>query len=147
VPSMSVEEARARLAGARVARMATITPDGRPHIFPFVFAVGGDRIVHAIDHKPKTTARLQRIVNIEATPAVSVLADHYAEDWEQLWWVRADGVARVLTEPAERAEPVRLLAEKYRQYRERPPEGAVISVEVTRWTGWTYMEGDAAGSR
>lgn len=140
MPDLTAGEARARFAAARAARMATITAAGRPRLFVIVFAVRGDLVVHAIDHKPKRTSRLRRLADIEANPAVSLLVDRYSDTWEDLWWVRADGVARVLEEERDRAEPVRLLAEKYPQYRERPPEGPVVAVDVTRWTGWSYAE-------
>ena len=133
--------ARQRFGAARVARLATGGPDGRPHLVPVTFALapgapGGDRIYSTVDAKPKTTAGLQRLRNIAADPRVALLADHYAEDWAGLWWARADGTASVLTSPAEMAAPLRLLAERYPQYREQPPAGPVISVRVERWTGW-----------
>ena len=132
-------EARERVAVARVARLATASADGRPHIVAFTFALAGDRIVHAVDHKPKRTADLRRLRNVRENPRVSVLVDQYDDDeWERLWWVRADGEARVIEDEGGRAEPVRLLREKYRQYRERPPAGPVIEVRVTRWRGWAY---------
>src|ERR1700733_13146799 len=84
-------EARRRFAGAAVARLATVGPGGRPHLVPVTFAVGGDPIYTPVDAKPKTTANLQRLRNIAASPQVAVLADHYAADWAQLWWARADG--------------------------------------------------------
>jgi PPOX class probable F420-dependent enzyme len=125
---------RERFAGARVARLATAGPDG-PHVVPIVFALAGDTIYHAVDHKPKRTTALKRLANLEADPRAAVLADAYDEDWERLWWVRADGTARIL-EPGH-AEAIALLAARYPQYRERPPEGPVIAVDVTRWTGWS----------
>ena len=133
--------ARQRFGAARVARLATRGPDGRPHLVPVTFALaagpgGGDRLYSTVDAKPKTTTRLQRLRNIAADPRVTLLADHYAEDWDGLWWVRADGTASVLTGPADMAVPLRLLAERYPQYREHPPAGPVISVRVERWTGW-----------
>lgn len=140
--NLSEREARERLAAARVARLATVSGDGRPHVVPFTFAAVDDRILHAVDHKPKRTTDLRRLRNIRQNPRVSVLVDHYDDEaWEQLWWVRADGEARVIEDEAGRAEPVRLLREKYRQYREREPSGPVVEVRVTRWTGW------ASGSR
>jgi PPOX class probable F420-dependent enzyme len=92
-----------------------------------------------VDHKPKSTARLQRLRNIQAHPRVALLADHYADDWTRLWWVRADGEAAVLGAAAEAAGavgPLRLLAARYPQYAARPPAGPVIAVRVDRWTGW-----------
>jgi len=135
---LSEREARERLARARVARLATADASGRPHVVPFTFATSGDRILHAVDHKPKRTTGLRRLRNIRENPRVSVLVDVYDEDWEKLWWVRADGEARVIVDEAERTGPVRLLREKYPQYRERAPEGPVVEVLVTRWTGWAY---------
>ncbi|HEX2104984.1 MAG TPA: TIGR03668 family PPOX class F420-dependent oxidoreductase [Solirubrobacteraceae bacterium] len=135
---MDASDARARFAAARVARLATVAADGRPHLIPVVFALAGDTIYSAVDDaKPKATLRLRRLANIAANPAVSLLADHYAEDWSALWWVRADGVARVI-DPGEpvAARARELLAARYQQYRDAPPPGPVIAVAVERWSGW-----------
>lgn len=105
------------------------------------FAVSGDTIVTAIDHKPKTSYNLKRLRNIHANPRVSLLADRYGDDWESLWWVRADGVAEVVEDEEERALPVRWLAGKYEQYRYRPPDGPVIRIEVHHWRGWAARHG------
>ena len=94
---MDAAAARALFASARVARLATIGPQGRPHLVPITFALDGDTIYTAVDQKPKVTTRLQRLRNVAADPRVSVLADHYDdEDWSSLWWVRGDGAARVV---------------------------------------------------
>ena len=121
-----------------VARLATVDDLGRPHLVPVTFDARGDSIVVAIDHKPKRTTDLRRLRNIRGNPAVSVLADHYEEDWTALWWVRADGTAVVVTDDAERAEPVRRLQAKYAQYRETVPAGPVIRVTVSALSGWRY---------
>jgi PPOX class probable F420-dependent enzyme len=124
---------RERFAAARVARLATVTPDGAPHLVPIVFAVAGDVIHTAVDAKPKRHRALQRLANIGHEPRVSVLADAYDEDWTQLWWVRADGIARVLaSSPAGAAA----LAAKYPQYRETPPPGPFVEITVRRWSAW-----------
>ena len=142
---MTAGEARERLAGARVARLATAGADGRPHVVPCTIAVlGEDTIVSAVDHKPKRTTALQRLANIAANPRVAVLADHYEDDWDALWWARADGVARVVepgAEPGLRTEAVRALAARYAQYRERPPAGALVVIAVERWSGWAAQAG------
>lgn len=134
------KDARERFAAQKVARLATVSADGVPHLVPVTFAVSGDAIFFAIDHKPKTTTDLRRLRNIRANPAVAFLTDRYDDDWAQLWWVRADGVARILTEPSERATPVRLLQDKYGQYREHPPSGVVVSTTVTGWHGWAARD-------
>jgi PPOX class probable F420-dependent enzyme len=131
---MTPDEARSRFAAARVARLATVSAEGVPHLVPVTFAVRGDVVVFAVDHKPKSTTALRRLRNIEANPAVCFLADGYDEDWSRLWWARADGIARV--EPPG-AEPVSWLVAKYEQYARRPPEHAVVVTEVHTRSGWT----------
>jgi PPOX class probable F420-dependent enzyme len=133
---MTTEEARASFAAARVARLATAGRDGQPHLVPITFAVDGDRIYTAVDHKPKTTRDLRRLRNIEENPRVSLLADHYAEDWATLWWVRVDGRAIILEEDMVLDRHLDALAARYEQYRQVRPEGPVIVIEVDRWTGW-----------
>jgi PPOX class probable F420-dependent enzyme len=136
-----VTEARARelLGGARVARLATVARDGRPRLVPICFVLAGDVIYHAVDHKPKATRRLARLADLAAEPRAAVLADHYDEDWSALWWVRADGRARVLPDVSgdEAARALDLLAERYAQYRARRPAGPVVALDVERISGWT----------
>ncbi len=143
---LDVTDARRRFADVRVARLATVSPAGRPHLVPFTFVLGsrdgkaasgpGDRIYSAVDAKPKSSTDLRRLRNIRASPRVAVLADHYEDDWDGLWWVRADGRAAILDDPAAMAPALALLAGRYPQYREHPPAGPVISIHVDRWTGW-----------
>ncbi len=126
---------RRRFASSPVARLATVRPDGRPHIVPVVFALTGGMIFTAVDAKPKRTTRLQRLVNVELEPRCSLLVDHYADDWSTLWWVRADGEAAVV-DPAAAAEGLAALVDRHTQYREQPPAGPLLAVRVTRWSGW-----------
>ena len=136
---MTGERARELLGGARVARLATVARDGRPRLVPICFALAGDVIYHAVDHKPKATRRLARLADLAGDPRASVLADHYDDaDWSALWWVRADGRARVLEAAGsdEAAHALDLLAARYAQYRERRPAGPVVALDVERFTGW-----------
>ncbi|MFE7775287.1 TIGR03668 family PPOX class F420-dependent oxidoreductase [Streptomyces sp. NPDC057445] len=140
MPTLTSAEARHRFAAARIAHLATADTAARPHLVPVVFAVDGDTVLLAVDHKPKRTTRLKRLANIAANPSVCLLTDHYDEDWERLWWARADGEARVLPSPdrsPEAARFVRLLSAKYQQYADRPPGGPVVEVSVLRWSGWS----------
>jgi PPOX class probable F420-dependent enzyme len=133
---LTPEDARQRFAAAPVARLATVGSEGAPHLVPLTFAVDGDRVCFAVDHKPKSTRDLRRLRNIRANDQVSALADHYADDWARLWWARADGHAEVVEEGERLSGAIELLRAKYVQYQERSPEGPVVVISVTRWSGW-----------
>ena len=136
---MNEQEARRRFAAAQVARLGTVGRYARPHIVPVVFAVEGDRIYSGIDEKPKRDGRLKRLRNISENPAVSMLVDHYEDDWEKLWWVRADGEGRTVQDDAEIRRARELLLAKYPQYRELELDiGGAIAVDVARWSFWSY---------
>ncbi|MCW3018121.1 MAG: pyridoxamine 5-phosphate oxidase-related,FMN-binding protein [Solirubrobacterales bacterium] len=136
---MTPQEARRRFASATVARLATAGADCRPHLVPIVFAVNGETIYSVVDAKPKRSAALRRLRNVASNPLVSVLVDHYDDtDWDALWWVRADGSARVLSlDEPEAARAVESLAQRYPQQR---PRGPVLAVDVQRWSGWAARE-------
>jgi PPOX class probable F420-dependent enzyme len=141
---MTRDEAIARIRAARVGRLATVRPDGSPHVVPFVFATVGDgealRTYWAVDAKPKKRAAIQRIENIEASPAVEYVVDGYDEDWARLWWVRVTGRARIVSSEGERTTALTALADKYPQYVASPPAGTVIAIDVDRVTGWSSIE-------
>jgi PPOX class probable F420-dependent enzyme len=129
--------ARHRFAAAQVARLATVDSQRRPHVVPMVFAVVGEVIYSAVDGKPKTGVRLARLNNIAVNPAVSALVDCYSDDWRELWWARADGTARVIGVGADEATvALTELARRYAHYREQPPPGPIVAVDVARWSGW-----------
>lgn len=133
-----MERARARelFASSAAARLATADRDGRPHLVPITFAVIGDVVVTAVDHKPKSTRSLKRLRNIAENPRVTLLVDHYEDDWSRLWWVRADGEAEV-GRAVDAPGSVAALTAKYEQYRSHPPDGDLITIRVLRWTGWS----------
>ena len=139
MPSIDPAVMRRLVAGSRVARMATIDPDGRPHVVPLVFAIDGDTVYSSVDDKPKKTLQVRRLGNIRANPdRVTILVDHYEDDWPAVWWVRLRGTGRVLDDGAERERGLRLLSDKYPQYRDMPPQGAVIALDVIEWRGWSW---------
>jgi PPOX class probable F420-dependent enzyme len=130
------DEMRRRVAEARVARLATVTSDGRPHLVPCCFAVNDDVVYSAVDAKPKSTLALRRLANIRSNPQTSLLVDHYSDDWSTLWWVRLDGAARVLDRGNEHDAAIALLARKYPVYAVDSPPGAVIAIDVGVWRAW-----------
>ena len=128
---------RRRVESARVAHLATVGADALPHLVPVCFAVEGDTVYSAVDHKPKRTTDLQRLRNIAANPQVALLADHYEDDWSRIWWVRIDGRAEVLdaSDASERA--IDALSARYPQYRRARPSGPVVSIRIERLSGWS----------
>ncbi len=156
---MRSDEARARFAEARVARLATADARGVPHVVPIVFALAGECVYSVVDAKPKRSASLRRLANVRENPCVSVLVDHYDEDWEAMWWARADGRGRVLDPGGRRAgadqaervqdgedraggdEARRAVALLHERYPLQQAVGAVLAIDVERWTGWSARGG------
>src|SRR5438034_1157867 len=134
---MDATAMRRRIADAKVARLATVGAGGKPHVVPITFAVDGDTIYFAVDAKPKRTTDLKRLRNIAANPSVSVLVDHYEDDWARLWWVRVDGTARLLADGAQAVRATDLLAARYPQYRRARPGGPVGAISIYRISGWS----------
>lgn len=118
-----------------VARLASVKPGGGAHIVPVTFALDGAFLFSMVDHKPKTTSSLRRLENIGDNPSVSMLVDHYEEDWSKLWWVRIDGEAAVVESGSNWSMAQRLLMGKYPHYAAEPPIGAaiVVAIEKVKW--------------
>jgi PPOX class probable F420-dependent enzyme len=140
---LDAAEARKRFSESPVLRLATVGAAGQPHVVPCTFAVDvAGRIVIGIDSKPKASPNLRRLANIAGNPRVSLLTDRYSDDWEQLWWARADGVANLERSGPEHAEHWRLLRARYPQYTDQVLGGPVIVVQVATWSGWAFAAGE-----
>ncbi len=142
---MDRDDALQRLRSARVGRIATVTPDDRPHVVPFVFALvegsgGKPRVYWAVDRKPKRSERLQRLRNLEGNSAVEFVVDGYGEDWRSLWWVRASGTGRIVGSDHERSNALAVLRSKYEQYEAEPPDGPVLAIDIERISGWSATD-------
>lgn len=125
----------------RIARLATADADSQPAVVPVCYAFDGANIYSAIDEKPKSVAatRLKRVRNIEANGRVSLVIDDYSEDWSKLVYVIINGMADIIGPDAgEHAEAVRLLREKYPQYRSMAIENSLIvritPLRIKRWS-------------
>lgn len=141
---MDERQMREHVLNARVARLATVTAAGQPHVVPLCFTIHGDDLFSVVDFKPKSTTDLVRLENIRANPNVSLVVDHYEdEDWDRLWWVRVDGQARVVEAGVEHTTAIQMLRSKYPQYSVRRPTGPVIAVALRRWTGWSARDPSA----
>ena len=133
----ALPDAWARMAAARVARLATVGRDETPHLVPCCFVVDGLEAYSAVDDKPKTTCRLRRLTDLATHPVATLLVDHYDDDdWGRLWWVRAGGHSRELGGGAEHDRAVRLLLGKYAQYRDHRLDGPILALHLSRWRSW-----------
>ena len=131
--------AMARFARASAASLGTTRESGSPHLVPITFAVDAETVYSMVDRKPTTTSALQRLANIDANPEVSLLVDHYEDDWTRLWWVRVDGTATVSDDAATLKKARTLLQSKYPQYENQPPDGPVIAIAITGVTWWEWV--------
>jgi len=131
--------ARDRFVRSAVLRLATVSADGQPHVVPCTFVADATgRIVIGIDNKPKSSLNLRRLQNIAENARVSLLVDHYSDDWDQLWWARADGIATIERAGAEHEAHWQLLRARYPQYEGQVLDGPVIVVQVESWSGWAF---------
>ncbi|HEX2069410.1 MAG TPA: TIGR03668 family PPOX class F420-dependent oxidoreductase [Actinomycetota bacterium] len=133
---MNRREALQRLGAERVGRLATADAAGVPHVVPFVFVLEGETIYWAVDQKPKRSQTLKRLDNIRANPNVEVVVDNYSDNWNDLWWVRVSGTARLLQEGEEKRKALTLLKDKYGQYSNSPPDGPVVAIDAVRVSSW-----------
>ena len=136
--NLTEDVCRTRATGERLAHLATVSATGHPHLVPITFVASNSHVAFGIDEKPKSTSDLKRLRNIQANPRVAVLWDRYDEDWSQLWWVRADGNAKVEDHGAQWEETWSALEEKYEQYQGLRRAGPVVLIEVRRWRGWGH---------
>ncbi|MBR84619.1 MAG: TIGR03668 family PPOX class F420-dependent oxidoreductase [Euryarchaeota archaeon] len=125
--------------------LATADAHGQPHVIPVCYAFDGESIYSVLDAKPKTTAlrQLRRVRNILANPKVSLVVDHYEEDWSRLHYIMVTGVASLLEageleHNAEWAHAIAMLREKYHQYRLMDLDHSpIIKLAPGRFTPWS----------
>jgi PPOX class probable F420-dependent enzyme len=125
----------------RVARLATIMPDGRPRLVAACYAVVRDLLYIPVDEKPKRSIELARLRDIRRDPRVTFLVDRYDDDWSRLAWVRVDADARVLLEGAAAPDAIDALRSRYPQYATMAIEALpLIEVAPARVTSWRWPE-------
>ena len=135
-----------RLSQWSVARLATISAEGRPHQIPIVFVWQDGKIWSPVDGKPKRGSTLKRVQNALANPEASLLLDEYDDDWSQLWWLRIDVSVEVIylneisdKERIRAREAGTALARKYPQYKTtevltEPP--TLLAMTPTKYSSW-----------
>ena len=136
------DEATGRLVAADHGVLATIHPDRGVDAVPVCFALDAGRVVVPIDVvKPKASTALQRRANLDHDPRATLLVEGWdAEDWSQLWWVRAQLERTVVAEEQEPALE-RLLRAKYPPYRGTAFADLLV-FDVVSVTGWAARDPD-----
>jgi PPOX class probable F420-dependent enzyme len=127
---------------ARVAHLATADKSGQPHVIPVCFVFDGERFYSPIDEKPKRAApsKLKRVRNIKVNPQVALVIDRYVEDWKKLAYILIFGRARVLSRGRRHGEAVRLLRQKYPQYRRMAiDQRPMIAITPNRIITWAVL--------
>ncbi|MDA0263382.1 MAG: TIGR03668 family PPOX class F420-dependent oxidoreductase [Chloroflexi bacterium] len=133
------------LRSARVAHLATANVDAhgnsQPYVVPVCYVFDGESIFSVLDAKPKSTPlrQLRRVRNILANPRVSLTVDHYEEDWACLRYVMVLGDAELIQEGPDWTRSIKMLREKYPQYREMDlAESPVIKIAPARFIPWSF---------
>jgi PPOX class probable F420-dependent enzyme len=137
---MDRADALRRAAAAPVARLATTSArTAAVDLVPITFAIVGEALVSAVDHKPKSTRQLTRLDNVRANGTATALVDHWADDWSQLWWVRLRGPAVVHDDvtTTDAVAAIDALVDKYPQYAAHRPAGPLLVVTIDEVRAWS----------
>ena len=120
---------------ARVARLATVSPEGAAHAVPIcplfekgLFYLGTDSDTVKVRH-------------LRANPRVALVFDDYTEDWRHLRGVMVEGEARVVTGRAFRSVRARLYR-KFSQYEAIAPlsdrDAVAVEIKPRRKVSWGF---------
>ncbi|WP_267641265.1 TIGR03668 family PPOX class F420-dependent oxidoreductase [Haloarchaeobius amylolyticus] len=141
---MFQEAERRYLETARVGRLATADARGRPSAIPVCFALVDGTVVTPIDEKPQRVApgALRRSRDISENPYVTLVVDHYTEDWGRLGWVQVRGTAsHCAPDDDSHSAGVVALREKYEQYTEHALENRpLIRISPGSVRSWGDLE-------
>ena len=144
-PAAKLSSAQDRfLRSARTGHLATADANGQPHVIPVCFVFDGEAIYSVLDGKPKSVSlrRLRRVRNISANPQVSLVVDHYEEDWSRLQYLMVSGGAELLELGEEWARAIAMLREKYPQYQAMDlDQSPVIKIAPLRYVPWSSGPG------
>lgn len=127
------------LRSCKIARLATISPDGSPHVIPLWYLYIENRIYMATDKDSK------KVRNIQRNPKVAVLFDAYEEEekfGQSSWDIKGlmiPGTAEIIESGKMYNKFFELLPLKYPVYHEEPwekGEAVVIEVKPEEFCDW-----------
>jgi PPOX class probable F420-dependent enzyme len=101
--AMTPEEVAALLAGVRKVQIATLNPDGTPHLVTMFFATAGGRIAFW------TYRASQKARNLARDPRLTCLVED-GEDYFELRGAQVNGIVETISDPAGVLEVGRLIA-------------------------------------
>lgn len=135
---------KAQVCPVPVARLATSTPDGTPHLVPVVFALGARRPAEATGADVIYTAvdaKRKRRSGCAGSPISSTIHGPACSSTAMPMigpscGGSADGVAAIHRDGEVMRAAYRLLRAKYAQYQSVPLNGPVIAIAVQRWASW-----------
>lgn len=127
---------------ARVARLATVDSENKPHVVPVVFVFDGIYYYVPLDEKTKRykVEDLKRVRNIKRNPNVTLLIDEYHEDWNKLHFVIIRGTASIVCKGGQDDSLLKkahnLLCEKYPQYQTLGVGESCIKIRPEKTFRW-----------
>lgn len=139
------DEARSMLEACRHLQVASLGPDGRPHLVPMWYALDDDGLIAFT-----TYAKSQKIKNLQRDPRITVMVEA-GEAYNELRGVMIDGEAEVITDdPEHTARIMALIGAKHGgrprpDFSQSPPEitsaahkRAVVRVHPQRIRSWDH---------
>lgn len=120
---MTPEEIQEFLAASTILEVATIGPDGWPHLAPMWYVVDDGQVVF------RSFTKSQKIVNLQRNPKLTVLVET-GHEYSQLRGVMIKGTARLVTDPDYVLTIYRRLAAKYPMINDTPVELDPVAVEA-----------------
>lgn len=151
--SMTNEEVKAFLAESRNIEVATLGPDGWPHVAPMWYTMRNDLVVF------RSFSKSQKIVNLARDPRLTLLAEE-GKAYSELKGVMIKGEAELVDDPAVVLGIYGELAARYPMVGEEPvalngpeleaafgrfaPKNTAVIVHPTRMVSWdhTKLAGD-----
>jgi PPOX class probable F420-dependent enzyme len=127
---------------ARVARLATVDSEFKPHVVPVVFVFYGNHFFIPVDEKRKAAKpeKLKRVRNIQDNPNVALLIDQYDEDWTKLAFVMIQGKASLASKREGNIQVRRAynkLMVKYVQYQKIGVGEMCIKITPKKVASWS----------
>jgi len=147
--SMTPNEVQEFLAASNILEVATLGPDGWPHLAPMWYVLEDGQVAF------RSFTKSQKIVNLERNPNLTVLVET-GHEYSQLRGVMIKGTARLITDPEYVLAIYGRLAAKYPMSNDTPmefdgaaleaafgrfaPKNTVVIVEPVKTTSWDHTK-------